>query len=101
MPNWAPQRMKRAYGGAILEAVASVRRSDTVWCCEPVHSMTAEPGGTTDCRTLRGSTERRISQHPAPADATRKERALDVLHPRCCGVDVHKKQGMASLPSPA
>src|SRR2546423_4802103 len=100
MPNWAPQRMKRAYGGAILEAVASVRRSDTVWCCVPVHSMTAEPGGTTDCRTLRGSTESTISQHTAPAAATRKERAMDVLYPRCCGVDVHKKQVVACLLTP-
>ena len=55
--------------------------------------------GTTDCRSLRGSTQTRLCNARAPRSAVRHRRrnGMDVIYPRCCGLDVHKREVVACV----
>src|SRR5205823_15016396 len=43
----------------------------------------------------RGSTRSRFSSQRPPAPPPKEEETMDVLYPRCCGLDVHKNTVVA------
>src|SRR5271168_69284 len=59
----------------------------------PQRSLTRKPGRTTNCRRHLGWRAREVDSHRRrlPAAQPRKRGAMEVVHARCAGLDVHKK----------
>ena len=75
-----------------------VERVAFPWCCEPVSQL--DPGyrpGTTDRCSHVGSTHGRFCYSQVPRSVSRSGEAMDVVHPRCSGLDVHKKTVVACV----
>src|SRR6478735_5175930 len=71
----------------------SVKRSGSQWCTESVLSGTRVALGTLDCRSPLGKHAQQILRYgttPLRRPAGRG-RLMEVVHERCCGLDVHKK----------
>src|SRR3954452_10364103 len=76
----------RGRGGG-REAMSGLR-----WCCELAAAYGLEGvGGTTTCGSPRGSTQsRRSCITPLPCHPRMGGSAMEVVYPRCCGLDLHK-----------
>src|ERR1700722_11230380 len=61
--------------------------------CSPQRSLTWKPGGTTNCRRHPGWRAREGDSLSARLPSARpgKDEAMQVVHERCAGLDVHKK----------
>ena len=106
MPGGHPVGMKmREWRGMLGGARSRGPGPSPRWCCEPVWEcgpgvprhpvlLPARPG--------RRSTPSRISERRAPcATVTRREeRVMDVMHERCAGLDIHKRQIVACRVTP-
>src|ERR1700720_2789985 len=59
----------------------------------PQRSLTRRPGGTTNCRRHPGWRAREGDSHRKrlPSAQPGKRGAMEVVHARCAGLDVHKK----------
>src|ERR1700730_16071942 len=59
----------------------------------PQRSLTRKPGGTTNCRRHLGWRAREGDSHSRrlPSAQPGKRGAMEVVHARCAGLDVHKK----------
>src|SRR5438128_10015103 len=61
------------------------------------------PAGTPDCRADDGSTRTRVfvSGHPPrPSNRAEEGCVMQVLHERCCGLDIHKRLIVACAITP-
>src|SRR5262245_6745953 len=65
----------------------------------PQSSVTRVLRGTTDCRSLTGSTQERLFDRRAPIGwLLRRGRChMRIEYERCCGLDVHKKTVVVCL----
>src|SRR5919199_6472063 len=67
----------------------------------PLLTLARAPRGTTECRSRSGSTHSTVCEQGAPRPVgASEEAAMEVIHERCCGLDIHKKTVVACLVVP-
>src|SRR5215207_4597110 len=76
-------------------ALRSVRQ----WCHEPVYKFDPEPLRTSHCRYARKgrSTHSRLPSPGLRAGAADEEAMMEILYPRCAGLDVHRDSIVACV----
>ena len=74
-------------------------RSVRQWCHEPVYKFDPEPLRTSHCRHARKgrSTHSRLPSPGLRAGAADEEAMMEILYPRCAGLDVHRDSIVACV----
>src|SRR5215212_8104139 len=74
-------------------------RSIRQWCHEPVYKFDLEPLCTSHCRYARKgrSTHSRLPSLGLRAGAADEEAMMEILYPRCAGLDVHRDSIVACV----
>src|SRR6266496_1245131 len=96
MAMWPPRNMKVVRISA-RRAWAEVGGPE--WCFELANNLTWASAGTTLCRTrCAGSTQVNLFHLTTPPSARRAEEpAMERIHERCAGLDVHKETVVACV----
>jgi hypothetical protein len=79
--------------------VALAPRSVRQWCREPVYKFDPEPPRTSHCRHARKgrSTHSRLPSSGLRAGAADEEAMMEILYPRCAGLDIHRDSIVACV----
>src|SRR3954463_16361803 len=80
-------------GRPVEESIHAAVRKEAVTFCgalSPKVSLAGPPSGTKDCCLGDESTWERLDYLKAGLRRRRKERVMQVVYERCCGLDVHK-----------
>src|SRR3954469_25334187 len=74
-------------------------RSVRQWCREPVYKFDPEPLRTPHCRHARKgrSTHSRLPPPGLRAGAADEEAMMEILYPRCAGLDIHRDSIVACV----
>src|SRR4051794_27312786 len=78
---------------------APAPRSVRQWCREPVYKLDLEPLRTPHCRHARKgrSTHSRLPPPGLRAGAADEEAMMEILYPRCAGLDIHRDSIVACV----
>src|ERR1700730_2048509 len=78
---------------SVIMGCAGIKVVQSVVPRSPQRSLTGRPGGTTNCRRHLGWRAREGDSHRRrlPSAQPGKRGAMEVVHARCAGLDVHKK----------
>src|SRR3954453_2400385 len=78
---------------------APAPRSVRQWCREPVYKFDPEPLRTPHCRHARKgrSTHSRLPPPGLRAGAADEEAMMEILYPRCAGLDIHRDSIVACV----
>src|SRR5438874_37693 len=102
-PSGRSRVMKMVAAGYASGRTARVREAGAAWCREPAwESGPGCPEAQSIVAPFVGSTHTRVlvAGAPRPAVTTPEGTRMEVLYPRCCGLDIHKQEVVACLIAP-